>query len=331
MKRRLFVRTVIRSAAWVPLLAIAGLAASPAALARRLNGFDLTGALIPLDAIEQGGPPRDGIPAIDRPRFVAAGRARLAPDDRVLALAIGDTARAYPVRILNWHEVVNDRFGELPVAVTYCPLCGTGMAFDARVAARPGATAAAQVASFGVSGLLYNSDVLLFDRGTESLWSQVMAQAVTGPLKGTRLDQVPLVHTSWAAWRRRHPGTEVLSTDTGFVRDYTRDPYADYARSPRLMFDVGHRDERLAAKAWVLGLTIGSEAKAWPLSALARHADAQGRYDDVVGGQRVRVHYDADAGSAEVFAADGRPLPGVMAFWFAWVAFHPQTAVLLPG
>ncbi len=323
MKRRRFIRRI----AGLPLLAAAGAAWPPAALARRLNGFDLTGALVPLEAIEQGGPPRDGVPAIDQPRFVAAARARLAANDRVLALATGGVARAYPVRILNWHEVVNDRLGELPLAVTYCPLCGTGMAFDARVAAMPGG----QPASFGVSGLLYNSDVLLYDRATESLWSQIMAQAVTGPLKGTPLAQVPLVHTRWAAWQRRHPKTEVLSTDTGFVRDYTRDPYADYALSPRLMFDVAHRDDRLPAKAWVLGLTLGGQAKAWPLASLARHADGAGRYDDVVGGQRVQVRYDAEAGSAEVFAADGRALPGVMAFWFAWVAFHPRTAALMPG
>lgn len=327
MKRRVFVRTLARCTAWLPLLTTAGLAAAPAAPARRLNGFDLTGALIPLDAIEQGGPPRDGIPAIDRPRFVPAARAKLAPDDRVLALALNGVARAYPVRILNWHEVVNDRVGGQPVAVTYCPLCGTGVAFDARIAGPTGP----QEASFGVSGLLYNSDVLLYDRATESLWSQVMAQAVTGPMKGTRLALLPMVHTSWAAWQRRHPASEVLSSDTGFVRDYALDPYADYARSPRLMFDVAHRDDRLPAKAWVLGLTLGGEAKAWPLAALARHADAQGRYDDRVGGQRVQVRYDATAASAEVFAADGRPLPGVMAFWFAWVAFHPKTSVLMPG
>ncbi|MDP1690685.1 MAG: DUF3179 domain-containing (seleno)protein [Burkholderiaceae bacterium] len=122
-----------------------------------LNGFDLAGASVPVQAIERGGPPKDGIPAIDRPRFVGADSAALAADDRVLGIVLNGVARAYPVRILNWHEVVNDRFGERAVVVTYCPLCGTGMAFDHPVV--PGTAAAAQ--GFGVSGLLYNSDVLL--------------------------------------------------------------------------------------------------------------------------------------------------------------------------
>ncbi|MBI3156197.1 MAG: DUF3179 domain-containing protein [Burkholderiales bacterium] len=292
------------------------------AQARTLNGFDLRDALVPADAIEAGGPPRDGIPAIDRPRFVDAARSGLRDDDRVLGLVRGGIARAYPVRILNWHEIVNDRLGDDAVAVTYCPLCGTGMAFDARVGGG--------VASFGVSGLLYNSDVLLYDRGTESLWSQIMARAVAGTLKGTALQPLPLTHTSWAGWRQRHPRGEVLSTDTGHQRDYDRDPYASYAASPALMFDVQHRDERLPAKAWVLGLTVGGEAKAYPFDLLAQRVGPDGRLDDRVGGRRVRIRYDAAQRSAEAFDAEGRALPAVAAFWFAWVAFHPRTQLLAP-
>jgi hypothetical protein len=123
----------------------------------------------------------------------------------------GRVAQTNPVRILNWHEVVNDRLGDEAIAVTYCPLCSTGVAFRARLADGD--------ARFGVSGLLYNSDVLLYDRRTESLWSQLLAQAVTGPLKDTKLEPVPVSHTTWSDWKRRHPGTEALSTDTGFVRD----------------------------------------------------------------------------------------------------------------
>ena len=151
--------------------------------ARTLNGFDLTDTLIPEHLIEAGGPPRDGIPAIDEPLFVDPSRAGLSDTDRVLGLALGAVARAYPVRILNWHEIVNDRIAGQPVAVTYCPLCGTGMAFDARVGG--------QITRFGVSGLLYNSDVLLYDRRTGSLWSQIMARAVSGPMKWQVLTPVP--------------------------------------------------------------------------------------------------------------------------------------------
>ena len=288
-----------------------------AATARTLNGFDLRGALVPASAIEAGGPPRDGIPAIDQPRFVQAARAGLADADRILGIERHGIARAYPVRILNWHEIVNDRLGDEPIAVTYCPLCGTGIAFDARVGG--------QAASFGVSGLLYNSDVLLYDRRTESLWSQILGKAIAGPLKGTALASVPISHTSWAAWRALHPRTEVLSTQTGFQRDYDRDPYDGYDKVPRLMFDVQHRDQRLPLKAWVMGLVIAGQARAYPFDWLAQRVDAQGRWHDQLGGQRIRIQFDSQARSAEAYDSSGRLLPTITAFWFAWVAFHPGT------
>ena len=284
------------------------------------NGFDVSDASISTLAIQRGGPPKDGIPAIDRPKFVAASQARLADGDRVLGVALNGIARAYPVRILNWHEVVNDRVGDRAIAVTYCPLCGTGMAFEAG--------SATGALGFGISGLLYNSDVLLYDRKTQSLWSQILQTAVSGPSKGSKLVALPLTHTSWADWRRRHPATQVLSTDTGFTRDYARDPYADYDRVQSLLFEVQHRDDRFPLKEWVLGIDIGGRTKAYPFSVLARRVDARGELIDSVGGKRLRVRYDAAHGTAEAFDADGRPVPGVMAFWFAWVAFHPRTEVL---
>jgi hypothetical protein len=284
------------------------------------NGFDVSNSSISPLAIQRGGPPKDGIPAIDRPKFVGAAQAGLADGDRVLGLALNGIARAYPVRILNWHEVVNDRFAERAIAVTYCPLCGTGMAFEAG--------SAPQALSFGVSGLLYNSDVLLYDRKTLSLWSQILQQAVSGPARGSKLVAVPLTHTSWADWRRRHPATQVLSTDTGFTRDYGRDPYAGYDRVQSLMFEVQHRDDRFALKEWVLGVELDGRTKAYPFSVLARRVDAKGELVDNLGGKRLRVRYDAAHGTAEAFDAEGRPLPGLMAFWFAWVAFHPRTEVL---
>lgn len=288
------------------------------------NGFDLRDALVPLAAIEHGGPPRDGIPAIDRPKFVAAARTSLRPADRVLGLEHRGVARAYPVRILNWHEVVNDRLGGDPVTITYCPLCGTGMAFGARVPAAGGA----RDLSFGVSGLLFNSDVLLYDRATASLWSQLRQQAISGPLKGTLLKALPLEHTTWEDWRRRHPGTEVLSFDTGFARDYERDPYAGYEAVNRLMFDVQHRDSRLGPKEWVLGLSLGNASKAYPFATLAARVGRDGVLEDRLGGQAVRIRYDARHRAARAEDAAGQPLPAVTAFWFAWVAFHPDTALL---
>jgi hypothetical protein len=312
MNRRLLVALITAAAA--------GGRIDSAAAEPLLNGFDLAGASVPISAIERGGPPKDGIPAIDRPRFVTAAAARLADDDRVLGIAWGGIARAYPVRILNWHEVVNDQFGPKPVVVTYCPLCGTGMAFEPPAPTR--------TSGFGVSGLLYNSDVLLYDRATHSLWSQILSTAISGQLKGQRLPPVPLSHTSWADWRRRHPGTEVLSTDTGHERDYGRDPYAGYDRVPRLIFDVQHRDGRHPLKEWVLGLRIDGRAKAYPFSVLERVADRDGTLQDKVGGQRVTIRFDRTHRTAEAVDQQGRPVVGILAFWFAWVAFHPDTEVL---
>jgi hypothetical protein len=181
---------------------------------------------------------------------------------------------------------------------------------------------------FGVSGLLYNSDVLLYDRATLSLWSQIMSTAITGALKGTVMVSVPLTHTSWADWRSRHPATQVLSTDTGFARDYARDPYAGYEQVQQLLFEVQHRDDRLPLKAWVLGLRLNGAAKAYPFSVLQQAVDRSGELRDTVGRQPVRIRFDRKHQTAEAFDAQGRPLVGITAFWFAWVAFHPHTEVL---
>ncbi|UCH41924.1 MAG: DUF3179 domain-containing protein, partial [Gammaproteobacteria bacterium] len=144
------------------------------------NGFDLSNSILPQDQILQGGPPRDGIPALSNPKLIKPGNASyLKPGDRVIGISLQGQARAYPIAILNWHEIVNDEINNQRFAVTYCPLCGTAVAFDATVGGKP--------TDFGVSGLLYNSDVLLYDRETESLWSQIMSQAISGPRVGTML------------------------------------------------------------------------------------------------------------------------------------------------
>jgi hypothetical protein len=196
------------------------------ASAATMNGFDLDGALVSAEEILFGGPPKDGIPAIDKPVFVKASQARsLREDDRVLAITRNRISKAYPIRIMNWHEIVNDQFGDEGIAITYCPLCGSGIAFRADVAG--------QTLKFGVSGLLYNSGVLLFDRQTRSLWSQILAKAVTGPMKGNNLRAIPITHTSWAVWRKLQPDTFVLTEETGFRRDYTGNPYAGYENVKR--------------------------------------------------------------------------------------------------
>ena len=279
--------------------------------------FDLSRHSVPFDQIVSGGPPKDGIPALLSPQFVTASEASfLKPEDRVLALSRDKEAKAYPIKILNWHEVVNDTLAGEPILVTYCPLCGTGIGFDPLVNG--------SAYTFGVSGLLYQSDLLMYDHQTESLWSQIDMEAVAGPMIGTKLTHIFLDHTTWGEWRARHSTTLVLSTKTGSFRNYDSDPYGDYAQRRDLMFDVQHFDPSYPTKEWVLGIEIDNTFKAYPFSELEKVSQL---LIDQVNGQTVHIHFIPRANSASITAADGKPLPSIMAYWFAWYTFHPDTQV----
>ena len=285
--------------------------------AQEMNGFDLRGALIPAGQIDAGGPARDGIPSIDKPRFLPAERATyMRADDQVLGLVRNNVARAYPVRILNWHEVVNDRFDNDAVTLTFCPLCGTGVAFDGRVDGR--------ALSFGVSGLLYNNDVLIYDRQTQSLWSQLLGQAISGPMKGQYLRVLPLTHTTWADWRKNHPATVILSTDTGATRAYERDPYAGYERSAEVIFPMAFRSSGFHPKERVLGVQLGTLTKAYPFVELGK---TSGAVLDRLGDTALTIRFDRAASRATVHAKDGKQLPATVSYWFAWYGFHPETEI----
>ncbi len=288
-----------------------------AASAESKNGFRIDNALIPVNDIRKGGPPRDGIPSLDDPVFVSAEDATyLSGRDRVLGISINGFAHAYPIRILNYHEIVNDNVGGTAVAITYCPLCGSGTAFEATINGRS--------YEFGVSGLLYNSDVLMYDRNTGSLWSQLMVQAVTGPMKGTRLQQLPLSHTSWQEWTERYPETRVLSNKTGYSRNYKVDPYPNYGRDGKLYFPVTHSSKKYRRKEIVMGLEIDGQFKAYPFKELKK---GESRFDDEFAGAKFSVEFDAKHRTARVVKADGSEIPTITAFWFAWYAFHPETDV----
>ncbi|MGV8964641.1 MAG: DUF3179 domain-containing protein [Cellulomonas sp.] len=215
------------------------------------DGLDQPGLPAPLvDATElvSGGPPPDGIPSLDQPAFVDPADAHwLAAEEPVLALELDGEHRAYPVQIMIWHEIVNDEVAGTPVAVTYCPLCNSALAFDRRVGDR--------VLGFGVSGLLYRSDLVMYDRQTESLWSQIEGRAIAGHLTGRELDRIAVQTVPWDRWRTAHPDGQVLSQDTGFERDYGRNPYVGYddATDDPFAFD-GDPDPRLAPKERVVGL-----------------------------------------------------------------------------
>ena len=278
------------------------------------NGFVLEPASIPASEVLAGGPARDGIPALELPSTVPAAQADWSDDELVLGVIVEGEARAYPVAILDWHELVNDTLGGEPILVSFCPLCGTGLVFDRRVAG--------EIRTFGVSGLLYRSDLLMYDRDTESLWSQISAEAVTGPLLGKRLRVLRARMDRWGQWRRDYPETTVLSRETGHRRDYDRSPYAGYAQSASLRFPAPI-DRRYHPKMPTLGLRVpGEGSRAYPASELAR---AGGSVEDRFLEHRVRVAYDADW---QVFEVEAPPeVEVVEGFWFAWAAFHPETSV----
>jgi hypothetical protein len=247
-------------------LLLAGVALTLASLARaETPRTDLGKALVPLDEIVSGGPPPDGIPAIDRPRFVdpAAADRWLMPSEPVLAPRIGGDARAYPLRILMWHEIVNDTVGGRPVAVTYCPLCNSGLVFE-RVA---GTT----TLDFGTSGKLYKSDLVMYDRQTHSLWAQMEGRAIVGALAGTRLALLPANTLAWEDFKAAYPGGTVLSQESGHSRPYGRNPYEAYARlESRPFLFHGVPDSRLPPKERVVGVVVASAQRAYPWCALAR-------------------------------------------------------------
>ena len=190
------------------------------------------------------------------------------------------------------------------------------MVFDADSAGR-GLT-------FGVSGLLYQSDMLLYDRQTESLWSQVKSEAVTGKLMGKKLKLLSSSHTTWEAWKKKHPKTLVLTTQTGYRRDYDRDPYRGYAKVKGLYFPVSRQSEAYHPKEQVIGVQVGKAFKAWPFIELSQ---AKLPVKEKLNGVSLSVDFDKKSRTAIVYDDMGKEYPSVVAFWFAWYTFHPETSV----
>lgn len=207
--------------------------------------------LIPEAQVLDGGPGKDGIPSVDNPQFTTVNEADPALFDRelVVGVRVGNEVRAYPHFILDWHEIVNDKVNGLPMAINYCPLTGTAMAWDRVI---NGAET-----TFGVSGLLYQSNIIPFDRLTESNWSQLEVKAVEGELSGTAPKVYPIVETTWETWKKMYPETKVMTRETGFARSYGQYPYGDYRiNQDWLIFPVTNRDERLPFKERVHAIQI---------------------------------------------------------------------------
>ncbi len=292
----------------------------------RVVAFDLSQCIVPTETLMSGGPPKDGIPALTNPKRIRSNRAKyLEPNDRVIGVMIGNEAVAYPIRILNYHECVNDVVGGRAIAVTYCPLCDSAFVFDREVGG--------SVLEFGISGLLLNSNVLLYDRQRqtkdESLWSQVGMRAICGPAaaRQDRLDLVPSEMVTWRDWKRRRPGTEVLSPDTGYTRDYARSPYDSYFLNDRLMFPIREFSSvppgipySYRNKEPVIVVKSGNRTKVYPYEELAAMADPTGIVRDQINSLPISLNLEKEAGTIRVQTADGEDasLSSAYTFWFAW-------------
>ena len=282
------------------------------------NGFDLENSIIFAENILQGGPPKEGIPSIDHPIFEQANQVDfLQEDDRILGITFKGLSRAYPIKILNWHEIINDVIEETAIVISYCPLCGTGMIFQAKVKG--------QALTFGVSGLLYNSDVLLYDRQTQTLWSQILAKAISGKGVGTKLKTMPAIDTTWALWKQQHPDTWVLSTQTGYQRNYNQSPYGHYDSNDALYFPVVAKSKRYHPKERVLGLSIKGKHKAYPFVELSRHKE--NKIIDTFADQILDIEFNAEKRTGTIKDKMGNVLVTTNSFWFAWYAFHPDTEI----
>jgi hypothetical protein len=312
-------------------------------------------AKIRAEEITWGGVVKDGIPALDNPVMISAAEAEyLRADDLVFGVAINGDVRAYPLRIMGWHEMFNDVIGGVPVALAYCTLCGSGILYETKVPGR------SKPLIFGSSGFLYRSNKLMFDRATLSLWNQFTGQPVTGKLasSGITLTQRPVVISRWDDWLAANPATKVLSLDTGYQRDYGSGVvYQDYFASADLMFPAVADQTRLRNKDYVFGIRRFGGAKAWPLTAF-RKAPV---INDVVAAFPVVVMGDTESRSARAYergnlkfalkagklvsndgvvwqqteeallAPDGRSLArvaGSVAYWFAWDGYLGEAAEL---
>src|SRR5918996_3013276 len=313
-------------------------------------------SVVPLDQIVSGGPPPDGIPSIDKPKFTSAQEAdkNLKDSELVLGLNINGDIRAYPLQILVWHEIVNDKVGGVPVAVTYCPLCFTNQVFNR-------ALEDGNVVKFGTSGKLYNSNLVMYDRTSDSLWSQALAQGIVGKYAGVDLQRIPFDVANWKEWKQLYPESKVLSRDTGSSRPYGADPYGDYYTNSQVLFPVTNQDDRLGLKEIVVGFENSGQYKAYklqeienkkvindqvngkPIALLSLHPFMVRAYDPVVDGQILEFSLNAkdqnfiDTQTGTLWNFEGKAISGQMkgkqltrlpfdeGYWFEWAAFHPKT------
>lgn len=315
------------------------------------NGIKHT---IPLDEIKSGGPPPDGIPSIDNPKFVNASQAPfLKDDDLVIGLRLNGETKAYPLFILVWHEIVNDKFGNTPVTITYCPLCFTTQVFERILNGTE--------VQFGTSGKLYNSNLVMYDRSSGSYWSQALGESIKGPFAGTNLKKIPFDVARWSDWKSLYPDSLVLTTNTGFQRPYGSDPYGDYYTSNEIIFPVSHTDNRMHSKEKIVGFERSGHFKAYKISnvesskiindkvgeskilLVSQYTDMTRVFDRKINDKVLDFAYSngkiIDTRTNSEWNFEGQAISGTMkgeqlqrltlnpGFWFEWVAFHPDTEI----
>ena len=277
---------------------------------------DTSIASIALPKVLSGGPGKDGIPAITNPKFVSVAQAKkfLTDDISGILLSRGETAKFYPYTILVWHEVVNDTIEGEAVVVTFCPLCASALVFDANVDGKK--------ETFGVSGKLYESNLLMYDHATESLWSQILGEAVVGKKTGKKLTHVPFQQVSFSDVRRRFPQAEILSTDTGFSRDYTFYPYGDYNKNVAIYFPLSITDTRLPLKEPMYIVDVLGSSVAFKFLDLKEGVTARLR----VGTEEITA--ESKSGDIVVKRANGTVIPGYYALWFSWAIHHQKDGMV---
>ena len=316
--------------------------------------------LIPREEIKDGGPGKDGIPSVDSPQLVTASSiSYLADDDLVIGVKIGNVVRAYPHPILDWHEIINDGIGTDKYSIVYCPLTGTGMSWNRKI---DGVTT-----TFGVSGLLYNSNIIPFDRNSDSNWSQMLLKSVNGDKAGKAVQVNKSLETTWKTWQAMYPQTTVVSTNTGFNRNYENYPYGSYKTNNNLLFSITNSDTRLPKKERVAGVISGGNARVYRFGSFADSITTIN--DNINGTPLVCVGSEKDNfimimtrvtsnGTTLIFEPiqDSLPIvmkdgsgsrwdvmgnavsgprmgeqlkfpPSYMGYWFSWAAFYPSVEI----
>lgn len=309
---------------------------------------------IPQDEIFDGGPGKDGIPSVDNPQFGDfTDLSFMRDDDLIIGVQVGDIIKGYPHPILDWHEIVNDKIGGEAYALTYCPLTGTAISWDRNING--------EETEFGVSGLLYNTNLMPYDRKTNSTWSQQRNDCVNGPLIGKIIETKPLIETNFATFRSAFPNAEIMTNDTGFGRNYGSYPYGDYrSNNSRILFPISINDSRLPVKERVLGVFVNGDVKAYTFGnsttiealndefngsniVLLRSTEEniliafenpnqlvfeglEGQLPFIIKDES-GVSYDLFGRSSEEGAPDLKITESFIGYWFSWGTFYPDLEI----